>query len=536
MNYITFAFVIFTAVTVLLYYLWPWKKYQWCVLLAASYVFYCSSSVRMAVWMVITSIVIYLCALGMEKLGDAEAAALHRKKPDGTALLRPEKKALKAAFKRKRRALLTFGLLIIFGILAFFKYIPGLVSGISGGRFTMNLLLPIGISFYTFQSAGYLIDVYNGQSRAEKNFFKIALFVSFFPQIVQGPISFYDQLGQQLYEEHKPDWRGFKYGLSLILFGYLEKMVLADRIVGYIYQVSDNYTQYSGTLTGLAILLYALQLYADFAGGINISIGIAQLFGISLQQNFRQPYFSASINDYWRRWHITLGAWMKKYIFYPLALTKGLTGLQKKLGKSDFGKTEFGRHLVMVLPASLSCLVVFLVVGIWHGAGMKYVAFGLWNGIIIMISMIFEPVFKGWNRKLSINEKSAAFRIFQCLRTFLLVYIGYVFDVGKNFRACLGIFSSILTRQNFRSLPAEIHSVWGDFTSLTLVIVLFMTALLFAVDLWHERHPGMSLRGRIDAGPFVKEWFMVTACVITIVIFGVYGPGVNPVKFVYMNF
>ncbi len=312
MNYITFAFVIFTAVTVLLYYLWPWKKYQWCVLLAASYVFYCSSSVRMAVWMVITSIVIYLCALRMEKLGDAEAAALHRKKPDGTALLRPEKKALKAAFKRKRKALLTFGLLIIFGILAFFKYIPGLISGISGGRFTMNLLLPIGISFYTFQSAGYLIDVYNGQSRAEKNFFKIALFVSFFPQIVQGPISFYDQLGQQLYEEHKPDWRGFKYGLSLILFGYLEKMVLADRIVGYIYQVSDNYTQYSGTLTGLAILLYALQLYADFAGGINISIGIAQLFGISLQQNFRQPYFSASINDYWRRWHITLGAWMKK--------------------------------------------------------------------------------------------------------------------------------------------------------------------------------------------------------------------------------
>ena len=125
MNYITFAFVIFTAVTVLLYYLWPWKKYQWCVLLAASYVFYCSSSVRMAVWMVITSIVIYLCALRMEKLGDAEAAALHRKKPDGTALLRPEKKALKAAFKRKRKALLTFGLLIIFGILAFFKYIPG---------------------------------------------------------------------------------------------------------------------------------------------------------------------------------------------------------------------------------------------------------------------------------------------------------------------------------------------------------------------------------------------------------------------------
>ena len=244
----------------------------------------------------------------------------------------------------------------------------------------LSLLVPVGISFHTFQAIGYLIDVYNGNVRAERNFGKTALFVSFFPQIIQGPISFWDPVAGQLFAEHRPEWTRIKCGMELILWEYLRKMVLADRIVHDIYLVTDSYAQYSGSMVAVAVLLYAIQLYADFAGGIDISRGIAQILGIELPENFHQPYLATSINDYWRRWHIMLGAWMKKYVFYPLALTSLFAAAGKKVQKSCLGKTVFGKHLGKVLPASLSCIVVFLIVGVWHGAGGKYVAFGLWCG------------------------------------------------------------------------------------------------------------------------------------------------------------
>ena len=551
MNVVSFAFLFYVSAVCLVYFLFPvvlrrfrksrWTRYQWTVLLAASWLFYLLCSWKCFVFLLVTTMTIYLGARKLQKLSELQKQAM-------TRASREEKKALRQAFTKRKRRVLLGVLLINFGMLAFFKYVPDLVGTVAR-LFSRNdpqfsLLIPIGISFYTFQATGYLIDVYNGNVRAEESFWKTALFVSFFPQIIQGPISFWDPVARQLFAEHRPEWTRIKYGMELILWGYLRKMVLADRIVHDIYLVTDSYTQYSGSMVAVAVLLYAIQLYADFAGGIDISRGIAQILGIDLPENFRQPYLATSINDYWRRWHITLGAWMKKYVFYPLALTPLFAAAGKKVQKSCFGKTAFGKHLGKVLPASLSCIVVFLIVGIWHGAGGKYVAFGLWNGGIIFLSMILEPFFPAWKRLFHIREGVRGFRLFQVIRTFLLVYIGYVFDVAKTLTASWGILMRMLLHPqwNLRLLYNEINNTYEGFNTWNVLIVTGMTLLMLIVDLYHERHDrhlggdGERLREKIDCGCFLKEWVLVLVCVSTIVLLGVYGPGYDPVKFVYANF
>lgn len=597
MNYVSFLFLLYVTVTCGAYFLYPvifrrHRQYQWIILLAASWGFYAICSGWYLALLLGTSLLIYLGALALQKLAGEQKSAL-KGRTESVKLTREEKKAIRQKFTKRRRIVLWTTLLISFGILAFFKYIPGLVSGLTQGRQTLSLLIPVGISFYTFQATGYLIDVYNGNVQAERNYLKVALFISFFPQIIQGPIGFWDPVAGQLFEEHQLEWNRFKHGFELILWGYLRKMVLADRIVNDIYLVTDSYAQYSGSMIALAVLLYAIQLYADFAGGIDISRGIAEILGITLPENFRQPYLATSINDYWRRWHITLGAWMKKYIFYPLALTPLFSGAGKRLGKTSFGRTDFGRHAAKVLPASLSCIVVFLVVGIWHGAGWRYVAFGLWNGGLIFLSMMLEPLFPAWKKAVkrmlrpesgcrtgvenlkceealsdagAIGENSAAvkkvaqdenaavanrkgkginwYRIFQILRTFLLIYIGYVFDVAQDFCSAMEMMIRMITHFQWNpiALYGELCSTYTDFNNWNVMIILCMTALMIIVDHYHERHDhhlggdGLRLRDYIDRGSFWKEWILVTLCVCAIVLLGIYGPGYDPVKFVYANF
>lgn len=230
--------------------------------------------------------------------------------------------------------------------------------------------------------------------------------------------------------------------------------------------------------------------------------------------------------------------------FTPLALTPLFAGTGKKVAATRFGKTGFGKHAGKVLPAALSCIVVFLIVGIWHGAGGKYVAFGLWNGGIIFLSMMLEPFFPAWKRVLHIREGAAGFRIFQILRTFLLVFIGYVFDVAKDFGAAMEILARMVTHAqwNPHALYNEINNTYAEFNTWNVLIVTGMTVLMIAVDRYHERHDphlggdGLGLRERIDQGCFGREWLLVLACVCAIVLLGVYGPGYAPVKFVYAGF
>ena len=244
MNYVSFLFLIYVTAACLAYFLFPvvfrkFRSCQWTVLLAASWMFYLLCAGKYFFFLLITSWTVYLGAQLLQKQADLQHQALSGEKKLG----REEKKAIRRAFTKRKHRILWAVLLLNFGILAFFKYVPDWIRAASDGEKQLSLLVPIGISFYTFQATGYLIDVCNGNVKAEKSFWKTALFVSFFPQIIQGPIGFWDPVAEQLFAEHRPEWTRIKHGLELILWGYLRKMVLADRLVKDIYLVTDSYAQ-----------------------------------------------------------------------------------------------------------------------------------------------------------------------------------------------------------------------------------------------------------------------------------------------------
>jgi len=529
--------MLFVIVTAAVYFLFPVKKLQWTVLLAASYGFILLVGWEHAAFLLLSTLTVYGAGRWIQKIASAAKEELKAHKDDWD---RDAKKAFKSRVQTKKRRVMLLAVIVNLGILAFLKYynfLAGSLAEALGGQGPLpmlKLLLPLGISFYTFQAVGYVLDVYHEKVEAEKNVFRMALFLSFFPQIVQGPISFHSQLAHQLYEPHRFDYTRLIRSCELILWGLFKKLVIADRAYIAISAVTDSYASFGGTALGLTILLYALQLYTDFSGGIDISRGVAQIFGIDMVHNFRRPYFATDINDYWRRWHISLGAWMKEYVFYPIALSRRFAAMSKKIRQSRFGASSAGKHVAKVLPASIASLIVFVIVGVWHGANWKYVGFGLWNGGVIMLSTLLEPVFVLMAQKLHINVKCWAFRLFQMLRTFLIVLAGYVFDVAPTLTESLSTFGLLFSGQSFAA-------GWEQMLALGLTVkdfwVLGIGALIvLAVSILQERRPDESLRERLAKKPFILRYALIFLCVMAIVIFGIYGPGYNAVDFVYMQF
>lgn len=541
MSYTTIPFLIFLAVTAVVYFLFPVKKYRYLILLAASYFFYLWASFRCGLFILFTTATVYLAALWIEKIRLTGREVAAEKKKDWN---REEKRQYKEKNLRKRKRILILVLVLNFGILAFLKYFNFLAGSLNGllcsmglGREipSLRLFLPLGISFYTFQATGYLIDVYREKIRPEKNAARFALFVSFFPQIIQGPIGFYDELANQLYEPHSFSFERMKYGIELMMWGYFKKMVIADRAVALIPAVTESYRDYNGTVLFLTVLVYALQLYADFSGGIDISRGFAEILGIRMAENFRRPYFAISINDYWRRWHITLGAWMKTYIFYSVATSGRFLKWGKAL-RQKYGANAAGAHIAKVFPSCVASVITFLVVGIWHGANWKYVAFGLWNGGVIMISILLQPLYAVALNKLKIRTESFGWRIFQIWRTFLIVLIGYVFDIASGFRSAMQMMAGMVTdfTLNGKEIFRQITSCGLDLAD--YAVIVFGAFLILTVSIIQERNPDKTIREMLSQGHHRLEWLLVLFGMIGIAVFGIYGPGCTAAEFVYMQF
>lgn len=540
MSYTSLNFLFFVAITMFAYFLLPFRKHKWVVLLIASYVFYLFAGYKYVAFILFTTISTYLIGLWIEKISTGSKAKIKQHKADWS---REDKKKYKEKIKVRKRLVMALCLVLNFGILAFLKYynfFAGSLNDILGSFSidfsapTLNLFLPLGISFYTFQSMGYIVDVYRDKTPAQHNPFKFALFVSFFPQIIQGPISIYDDLAHQLYEPHSFDFTRFKHGLQLILWGLVKKMILADRAVIAINAVIDDYNSFSGTTLTFTILLYALQLYVDFSGGIDISRGVAQIFGINIMDNFKRPYFSKDINEYWRRWHISLGNWFKNYLFYPLAMSSLFINTSKKIKNTKFGTTTAGSHIAKVLPTSIASFVVFFIVGVWHGASWKYVGFGVWNGGIIMLSVLMKPVFEWTHKKLHINPATIPYTVFQIFRTFIVVLVGYVFDVAPSFMQAMRTFKLFFTSQS-------LSTGWNEISTLGLgkkdyVLLLAGAIFIFIISVIQERNDKTTVREMLDNKPFILRWLAVFVAIIALAVFGIYGSGYDAAAFVYMQF
>lgn len=251
---------------------------------------------------------------------------------------------------------------------------------------TGTLLIPLGISFYTFQSAAYIIDLYRSKITADTNIAQFALFISFFHRLFR-PIPRYNNLALQLYEGHRFEFHNLTFGAELVLWGFFKKLIIADRVAVPCSQIFDNHADYSGLTVFMGFVFYTIQIYADFSGGIDIARGVAKCMGIEMPLNFARPYFSDSLSEFWRRWHMSLSFWCRDYIFYPVAMSKFFGRIGTDL------RRLMGNHVGQLFPIIIAQFATFITIGIWHGAEFKYIAYGLYNGTIIVMGLLLEPFF-----------------------------------------------------------------------------------------------------------------------------------------------
>ena len=515
MSLVSTGFLVFLLVGVIVYYLIP-KKAQWAWLLILSYAYYLCSGYKTVVFILLTTIVTFTSGILLERTEDNLDKSL---KADGLA--REDKKALKEKAKTYKKRVVVLALLLVFGVLAVVKYhnfaienVNGIIKAFGGnGRIsTFTLLLPLGISFYSFQSISYVIDVYRGKVKACNNIFKYALFVSYFPQITQGPIGRYDRLAPQFLAEHKYDLAVIQHGLQRMAWGLFKKFIIADRAGVVSDLVFNNPGQYHGIYVIIGVLAYCAQLYGDFAGGIDMVMGASEMYGIHLDDNFRQPFFSHSIGEFWRRWHITLGTWMKDYVFYPFSLSKAMNKLGKFFKKHS--KTRFGKYMAKALPICLADLLIFFIVGVWHGAAWKYIVYGMYNGIIMSFSSIMAPVYEKMFKITHINKNARWYRGWQIIRTFILVNISWYFDNAATLTDAFRLMGNTFKHASF-SMDAVVKMSGSQ---LDLIILLAGCLVWLIISILKEK--GIVIREALDRKPLIIRWAVYIALVMSVAMLG----------------
>lgn len=481
------GFFVFFIITTLVYFVLPHKlKNVW--LLFMSYFFYMQWNAKYALLMLVVTGTTWGAGMLMEKVKSAAA---------------------------KKSCLLTC---IVFNILllCFFKYADFILENLglimSREFSSLNILLPVGISFYIFQAVGYAVDVYRGELPAEKNFIVYALFVSFYPQLVAGPIERSTNLIGQLKEKHYFEYNRVREGLILMLWGLFQKMVIADRAAILVNTVFNNFSLYPGSCRMIAAICFAIQIYCDFGGYSNIAIGAARVMGISLIHNFDAPYFAVSIKDFWRRWHISLSQWFRDYVYIPM-------------GGSRCSKIKKYRNL----------MCTFLLSGLWHGAGWNYVFWGGYHGICQIIGEITEPLKKKVYSFLKIDVSTELHKLWRQIVTFVLVDIAWIFFRADSFKSGLDFLVGIVNDMQlgaFFADPFPYFSIMG-FSIDEVLIFFFGIMILWAVD---RKKSKCGILEWIAGQNFLSRWAIYLFLLFMILVYGIYGADYQQSQFIYFQF
>ncbi|MCR5543956.1 MAG: MBOAT family protein [Eubacterium sp.] len=504
MSLVSNIFLIFVIFSVITYYVVP-AKIKWVTLLIFSYIYYLAGGVRYLFFILYSTVVVYLFGLWIDNLQQKEKAS------------------------KVQKRVVTFGIIASFLMLGIVKY-TGFFVDVINSAFKLDIpgvaiLFPLGISFYTFQSVGYLLDVYWKKAKAEKNIFRFALFISFFPQLLQGPIGNFNRLHPQLITPHKFSWESIKNGLARIVIGYGKKMIIADWAGVFADAIWDDPDQYNGIVL-LGLIFYGIQLYADFSGGMDVVIGIGRLFGIELDENFRQPYLAISMADFWKRWHITLGEWMMNYVFYPVSLS----GWMMKFSK--WSRKTFGKKTGRVVPIALADLIVFFLVGIWHGASWKYVVYGLLNGGIIAFSELMGGPYKSWKKALHISGKEGWYHIFQIVRTYILVNLRWFYDRSDTLKDGNYLVKQAFTHFNW-SQVFDISAGSGGTEAVPKALIIILSGCIIMVTVGVLKERGKDLREKILALPAPVS---AAIYIIIFLLIGLFGCTAAPKGFIYAQF
>ena len=532
--FVSYEFIIFLLLVFVLYYLIP-KKGQWILLLLANFAFYAYADVRYPLFLIMTATTVYGAARWITCYSrELEQYKQQIKSGEIPKPTREEKKQFRKKIQNKKKWVMLICLFVNLGILAVVKYTNFAISNINffvekAGETPfsfVDMIIPLGISFYTFQAIGYLLDVYWEKCEPQRNYFRFLLFVSFFPQLIQGPISRYKDLSRTLYEEHSFDWCQIRFGLERILWGYFKKLVIADRVFLAVAALAENPKYYTGGFVLVEMLFYALQLYADFTGGIDITIGIAQVLGIRVEENFIRPFFSKNIAEYWRRWHISMGTWFRDYIFYPCSISRPIKSL------TTFCKRHFGMAVARRIAVYIASVLVWLATGIWHGAEWRFVIWGLLNGVIILISEECEPLYGRFHKRFPNIGKTVAYRGFQVIRTFLLMSCLRLFDVYGSVRGTLRQFVHMFTQIGKHPVTGKELLDLG-LTVNDYAILGVGTLAMFTVSMVGRRG---DVREKISQKPYAIRYLIFVTLFFVVLLFGNYGQGYDVRQFIYNQF
>ena len=532
MSIVSLSFLLFLAISLLLYYILP-KKTQPYVLLAASTVFYALSGIDNLIIVTVTMAAVYFFSRLMQK--NLDETELLTKDLD-----RKQARAIKDEMKRKRKKYLVWSLVTIIGVLAVLKYTNFVIANINdilgimhlGKIRGLDLVIPLGISFYSFMMISYITDLYHGKISAEKNFFKYAAYVLYFPHVMQGPIARHNIVAPQLYAEHKFDYDMFTKGLWLMLWGYFKKTIIADGFAVFTDVIFNGWDKYHGVIFIVAGIMYSVQIYCDFSGCMDIVRGASECFGIKLSQNFERPYFSQSLPEFWRRWHISLGAFFKDYIFYPVSTSKIFlkinTGARKIFG------SEVGRSIASSVPI----LSVWILTGLWHGPSWNFICWGLFHGILISLSTAFEQPIEKLSDKLHIKRDCFSFSLIRIFRTFFLCVIGRIIFIAPSIKASLTMLKSSLSLSiSLPNIYDFCETKW-HFLQLGLTLVISCVILFFvslAQELMKKSGSTMTVRDWLAKQNIWFRWMILLAGLCAVFILGNYGAGAGR-SFIYEQF
>lgn len=517
MTITSFQFLVFVTTALMIYYLVP-KAWQWVVLLMSSLFFYhYAASTRTILFLIISTATAYGSTIWMDRIR--------------------EKKGESA---KSVTALTVTALsvnIILWFIFKGYEFWAAAIKGIEhfhstplSGLLDVELVAALGMGYYTLQVMGYILDCSWGMIKPQKNPLKLFLFVCFFPQLTTGPISQYSQL-ETLYHKHNICYENITHGAQRILWGFLKKLVLAERAGIIVSGITGNLEHYNGYYAWIAILLYPIQMYADFSGCMDIVIGVAEMFDIRLAENFRNPFFSKSSQEFWQRWHITLGAWARNYVLYPLMKSKAMIGFGK------FTKKKFGKKMGKFVATSVSMFFLWMVIGIWHGGFRFIVGVSLWYWIILMMGELMSPLFGKITTKLGFKTDSFSWHLFQSSRTYVIYAIGITFfseGVKKGLlllRTATGVISKEISNPwiFFDGSILNLGVTWGDINLIIIAVIL-----LIIVGVLREKY-GYA-RNWMDKQSFIFRWSVWIVLFLLVLIYGKYGPEYHAEDFIYQRF
>lgn len=526
MPFTTLTFITFFAIVFFGYYALP-HRFRWQMLLVASWVFYGWMSSYYLIFLAFTTAVTYFAAVGMD--------VNYRREKDwvavrGKLVSRDEKKTYKSGMEKRRWWMGCGAIVTLVSLLVVFKYLEFLfvnvawLGGFVGLQWhppTLNLILPVGLSFYVFQSMAYVIDVQRGEMPAERNFFRHALYVSYFPQLLQGPIGNYGRLAHQLFGEHPFDYEQVVFGLQRVAWGFFKKLCVANMIAYRINPVWTSCGDYSGFLFWMTMaFFYAIQLYADFSGYMDIACGCSQMLGIRLDENFNCPYFSKSVSEFWRRWHMSLSLWFKDYLFYPVLRSDWNSRVRKFFAN---------KYLASVVPTSIALAIVWAATGLWHGASWGYVAWGVYYGVFMILGIVLAPVYDCFHTVFPRVTSSRSYAAFQMLRTFVIVMVGYLIFKPADLGVTITIVSQGVCTLGVHTVMAFISAHLGRFVLIGVGIVILMIG-----DAVHYRCGYGVFRKFLRRLPKVVRWAIYLTGIWVVVFEGLYGPGLQ--TFEYFRF